>query len=244
MNNKNLNNKNSKDNLGEIVKKNSDKKNKINNINNNNINSNNNDNNKTNNNKNEDEEKINDDILEEENENSSSSSSEDKPTDEELYIEANLNKNINRIQKKIDKFDKEVREKIKWAQKRPNKKEYYKHEAAVSLKKKKFYEKIMNQLQERKFKIELKEIDRNMKREKKELKKITRDFQKKILLLTNPDLAEKIEENDEAIDDEGNLNIDMDVEEVEKKYKEIINRPDVIKASEELNLFKFIFQED
>ena len=223
--NNNINKKNSKENLKEIVKNNIEKKNK----NNNDI----------------DDEKINENILEEEIENSSSSEDEnEKVSEEELYIEANLNKNIERIQKKIDKFDKEVKEKIKWAQRLPNKKDYYKHEAAVSLKKKKFYEKIMNQLQERKFKYEIKEIDRNLKKEKKELKKITRDFQKKILLLTNPDLAEKIEENDEAIDDEGNLNIDMDVEEVEKKYKEIINRPDVIEASEKLNLFKFIFQED
>ena len=222
--NKNPNKKNSNENVKEIVKNNIEKNNK--------------------NNIDEEDEKINENILEEENENSSSSEEEEKVSEEELYIEANLNKNIERIQKKIDKFDKEVKEKIKWAQRRPNKKEYYKHEAAVSLKKKKFYEKIMNQLQERKFKYEIKEIDRNLKKEKKELKKITRDFQKKILLLTNPDLAEKIEENDEAIDDEGNLNIDMDVEEVEKKYKEIINRPDVIEASEKLNLFKFIFQED
>jgi hypothetical protein len=223
--NNNINKKNSKENLKEIVKNNIEKKNK----NNNDV----------------DDEKINENILEEELENSSSSEDEnEKVSEEELYIEANLNKNIERIQKKIDKFDKEVKEKIKWAQRLPNKKDYYKHEAAVSLKKKKFYEKIMNQLQERKFKYEIKEIDRNLKKEKKELKKITRDFQKKILLLTNPDLAEKIEENDEAIDDEGNLNIDMDVEEVEKKYKEIINRPDVIEASEKLNLFKFIFQDD
>ncbi len=219
--NNNINKKNSKENLKEIVKNNIEKKNKNNN------------------------DEINENILEEELENSSPSEDEnEKVSEEELYIEANLNKNIERIQKKIDKFDKEVKEKIKWAQRRPNKKDYYKHEAAVSLKKKKFYEKIMNQLQERKFKYEIKEIDRNLKKEKKELKKITRDFQKKILLLTNPDLAEKIEENDEAIDDEGNLNIDMDVEEVEKKYKEIINRPDVIEASEKLNLFKFIFQDD
>ena len=222
--NNNINKKNSKENLKEIVKNNIEKKNK----NNNDI----------------DDEKINENILEEENESSSSSEEDEKVSEEELYIEANLNKNIERIQKKIDKFDKEVKEKIKWAQRRPNKKEYYKHEAAVSLKKKKFYEKIMNQLQERKFKYEIKEMNRNIKKEKKELKKITRDFQKKILLLTNPELAEKIEENEEAIDDEGNLNIDMDVEEVEKKYKEIINRPDVIEASEKLNLFKFIFQED
>ena len=222
--NKNPNKKNSNENVKEIVKNNIEKNNK--------------------NNIDEEDEKINENILEEENENSSSSEEEEKVSEEELYIEANLNKNIERIQKKIDKFDKEVKEKIKWAQRRPNKKEYYKHEAAVSLKKKKFYEKIMNQLQERKFKYEIKEMNRNIKKEKKELKKITRDFQKKILLLTNPELAEKIEENEEAIDDEGNLNIDLDIEEVEKKYKEIINRPDVIEASEKLNLFKFIFQED
>jgi len=222
--NKNPNKKNSNENVKEIVKNNIEKNNK--------------------NNIDEEDEKINENILEEENESSSSSEEDEKVSEEELYIEANLNKNIERIQKKIDKFDKEVKEKIKWAQRRPNKKEYYKHEAAVSLKKKKFYEKIMNQLQERKFKYEIKEMNRNIKKEKKELKKITRDFQKKILLLTNPELAEKIEENEEAIDEEGNLNIDMDIEEVEKKYKEIINRPDVIEASEKLNLFKFIFQED
>ena len=48
-------------------------------------------------------------------------------------------------------------------------------------------------------------------------------------------MAEKIEENEETFDDEGNL--DIDIKEVEKKYKEIINRPDIIEASEKLNLF-------
>ena len=40
------------------------------------------------------------------------------------------------------------------------------------------------------------------------------------------------------------LNIDMSEEEVNKQYNQIISLPEVKEASEKLNMFKYIFQND
>ena len=95
----------------------------------------------------------------------------------------------------------------------------------------------------------MKSLDQEYKLQKKELKKLTRDLKKKVRLVT---MGEDYDENDGGDDsgssDEDNdaifAQIDLDEKNLNEQYEQIINMPNVKKASENLNLFKFIFQEE
>ena len=162
----------------------------------------------------------------------------------ELYLEDNIDKNIERMKKRVDKFDKEVKKQIQLSKNGVNK-EKYKKEAVSALKKKKFYEKNLKKLEDRKLTIEIKIMDIDIKKQKRELKQITNDFKRKIAILINPDsqIAD-IQKDEESEDGFEKLNIDMSEEEVEKQYNQIISLPEVKEASENLNMFKYIFQSD
>lgn len=68
---------------------------------------------------------------------------------------------------------------------------------------------------------------------------ITKEFKRKIALLTNPNYEdEEVEEKEE----EYKFDIDMPENEVEERYQQIIALESVQQASDELNMFKFIFQ--
>ena len=88
-------------------------------------------------------------------------------------------------------------------------------------------------------------MDIDIKKQKRELKQITNDFKRKIAILINPDsqIAD-IQKDEESEDGFEKLNIDMSEEEVEKQYNQIISLPEVKEASENLNMFKYIFQSD
>ena len=93
--------------------------------------------------------------------------------------------------------------------------------------------------------IEIKIMDIDIKKQKKELKKITNDFKRKVAILINPDSQiANIQEDIGSEDGFEKLNIDMSEEEVNKQYNQIISLPEVKEASEKLNMFKYIFQSD
>ena len=95
----------------------------------------------------------------------------------------------------------------------------------------------------------MKSLDREYNLQKKELKKLTRDLKRKVRLVT---MGKDYDENDgddgSGSSDEDNdaifAQIDIDENTLNKEYEQIISIPDVKKASENLNLFKFIFQEE
>ena len=88
-------------------------------------------------------------------------------------------------------------------------------------------------------------MDIDIKKQKKELKKITNDFKRKVAILINPDSQiANIQEDIGSEDGFEKLNIDMSEEEVNKQYNQIISLPEVKEASEKLNMFKYIFQSD
>ena len=169
--------------------------------------------------------------------------------DEGIFTYEYVTSNINRYQKKVTKFDELVKKNLLLSKKYPNKKDEYKDEAIRALKKKKFYSKALERYENRKLKLELKSLDQEYKLQKKELKKLTRDLKKKVRLVT---MGEDYDENDGGDDsgssDEDNdaifAQIDLDEKNLNEQYEQIINMPNVKKASENLNLFKFIFQEE
>ena len=169
--------------------------------------------------------------------------------DEGIYTYEYVTSNIDRYQKKVTKFDEMVKKYLLLSKKYPNKKDEYKDEAVRALKKKKFYSKALERYENRKLKLELKSLDKEYKLQKKELKKLTRDLKKKVKLVT---MGQGYDENDEGGDsgssDEDNdaifAQIDLDEKSLNEQYEQIINMPEVKKASENLNLFKFIFQEE
>ena len=59
----------------------------------------------------------------------------------ELYLEDNIDKNIERMKKKVEKYDKEVKKQIQLSKNGVNK-EKYKKEAVSALKKRNFMKKI------------------------------------------------------------------------------------------------------
>jgi hypothetical protein len=181
------------------------------------------------------------------NENDSEEDSEEENEEKrnlELYLEDNIDKNIERMEKKVEKYDKEVKTQIALSKNGQNK-EKHKKEAISALKKKKFYEKNLKKLQDKKLTIEIKIMDIDIKKQKKELKKITNDFKRKVAILINPDSQiANIQEDIGSEDGFEKLNIDMSEEEVEKQFNQIISLPEVKQASENLNMFKYIFQSD
>ena len=169
--------------------------------------------------------------------------------DEGIFTYEYVTSNIDRYQKKVTKFDELVKKNLLLSKKYPNKKDEYKDEAIRALKKKKFYSKALERYENRKLKLELKSLDREYNLQKKEFKKLTRELKKKVKLVT---MGQNYEENDDAndsgSDDEDNdaifAQIDVDENTLNEQYDQIIAMPEIKKASENLNLFKFIFQEE
>ena len=95
------------------------------------------------------------------NENDSVEDSEEENEEKrnlELYLEDNIDKNIEKKEKKVEKYDKEVKTQIALSKNGQNK-EKHKKEAISALKKKKFYEKNLKKLQDKKLTIEIKIMD-------------------------------------------------------------------------------------
>ena len=120
------------------------------------------------------------------------------------------------------------------------------------MKKKKFYSKALDRYENRKLKMDLKSLDKEYQIQKKELKKLTREFKKKVRLIS---LNKNLDENDEdeGGDDSGSSDedneaifaqIDIDEKTLNNQYEQIIAMPEIKNASQNLNLFKFIFQEE
>lgn len=169
--------------------------------------------------------------------------------DEGIFTYEYVTSHIDRYQKKVTKFDDLVKKNLLLSKKYPNKKDEYKDEAIRALKKKKFYSKALERYENRKLKLELKSMDREYKLQKKELKKLTKELKKKVRLVT---MGQDYDENDysdgSGSSDEDNdaifAQIDIDDKTLNEQYEQIISLPEVKKASENLNLFKFIFQEE
>ena len=152
------------------------------------------------------------------------------------------------IKKKVIKFDELVKKNLLLSKKYPNKKDD-KDETIRALKKKKFYSKALERYENRKLKLEVKNLDKEYKLQKKELKKLTIDLKKKVRFVS---MGQDYDGNNEG-DENGNKDedndaifaqIDLDEKTLNEQYGQIINMTDVKKASQNLNLFKIIFQEE
>ena len=185
-----------------------------------------------------------DEELDEEDQNNA-----DEDDDEGIFTLEYVTKHIDRYQKKVSKFDQQVKKYLLLSKKHPNKKDEYKDEAIRALKKKKFYSKALERYEQRKYKLEMKSLDREYKQQKKEYKKLTRELKRKVRLVT---MGQDYDENDaddgSGSSDEDNetifAQIDLDENTLNQNYEQIISMPEIKKASENLNLFKFIFQEE
>ena len=185
-----------------------------------------------------------DEELDEEDQNNA-----DEDDDEGIFTLEYVTKHIDRYQKKVSKFDQQVKKYLLLSKKHPNKKDEYKDEAIRALKKKKFYSKALERYEQRKYKLEMKSLDREYKQQKKEFKKLTRELKRKVRLVT---MGQDYDENDaddgSGSSDEDNetmfAQIDLDENTLNQNYEQIISMPEIKKASENLNLFKFIFQEE
>jgi len=169
--------------------------------------------------------------------------------DEGIFTYEYVTSHIDRYQKKVTKFDDLVKKNLLLSKKYPNKRDEYKDEAIRALKKKKFYSKALERYENRKLKLELKSLDREYNLQKKELKKLTKELKKKVRFVTmGQDYDENENMDDSGSDDEDNdaifAQIDLDEKTLNEQYEQIICMPEVKKASENLNLFKFIFQEE
>lgn len=174
--------------------------------------------------------------------NSDTSENEDDFT---KYVDERVEEDLSRAEALKEKYGNEVKKNLLEARKyEGEKKEKYKSQALTALKKQKFYEKRLEALRKRKFKKDIKVMDRDLKKQKAELNKITKDFKKKIALLMLPN-NEEPSENQEEEDDEDlkKIDIDVDLEVLNENYLALIKLPEVVKASENLNIFKFIFQD-
>ena len=169
--------------------------------------------------------------------------------DEGIFTYEYITSNIERYKKQVNKFDELVKKNLLLSKKYPNKKDEYKDEAIRALKKKKFYSKALERYENRKLKLDLKSLDREYNLQKKEFKKLTRELKKKVRMVT---MGQDYDEN-EAGDDSGDSDedneamfaqIDVDEKTLNQQYEQIISLPDVKNASENLNLFKFVFQEE
>ena len=159
-----------------------------------------------------------------------------------------VTKNIERYQRFIKRFDDQVRKNLLLSKQHPDKKDEYKTEAIRALKKKKFYTKALQRYEDKKVKLEIKTLDKEYKLQKKELKKLTKKLKRKVRMVT---MGEEYDEDD---DDEGEdseeendvafSQIDLDDKTLEEQYEQITNAPEIKEASQNLNLFKFIFQEE
>ena len=171
----------------------------------------------------------------------------DDEDDNGIFTMEYITNNIERYQKFVTKFDEQVRKNLLLSKQHPEKKDEYKTEAIRALKKKKFYSKALERYENKKLKLEIKNLDKEYKMQKKELKKLTRKLKKKVRMLT---MGEDYDEDDEGSDNSEEENdaifsqIDLDDNALDDQYEKIINMPEVKSSSENLNLFKFIFQEE
>ena len=96
-------------------------------------------------------------------------------------------------------------------------------------------------------KLEIKNLDKEYKMQKKELKKLTRKLKKKVRMVTMGEEYDDEGEDSENSDEDNDVifsQIDLDDNTLDEQYEQIINNPEIKTASENLNLFKFIFQEE
>jgi len=190
--------------------------------------------------------KINEESDEDMDEDDQNNADED---DEGIFTMEYVTKHIDRYQKKVTKFDEQVKKYLLLSKKHPNKKDEYKDEAIRALKKKKFYSKALERYEQRKYKLEMKSLDREYKQQKKEYKKLTRELKRKVRLVTmGQDYDDYDGDDGSGSSDEDNeamfAQVDLDENTLNQNYEQIIAMPDIKKASENLNLFKFIFQEE
>ena len=171
----------------------------------------------------------------------------DDEDDEGIFTYEYVTKNIERYQKKVTKFDEQVKKNLLLSKQHPDKKDEYKTEAIRALKKKKFYSKALERYENKKMKLEIKNLDKEYQMQKKELKKLTRKLKKKVRMVTLGEEYDEDDEDSENSDEENDVifsQIDLDDNTLEQQYEQIINSPEIKHASENLNLFKFIFQEE
>lgn len=165
--------------------------------------------------------------------------------DEGIYTIEYLSNQIVRYSQKVEKYDGQVKKNLLLSKKYPDRAEEYKDEAIRALKKKKFYNKALESYEKRKLKLDLKNLDKEFEIQKKELKKLTKEFKKKVALVT---MGEEYDEKNEENYNEDNNDIldqvDIDEKTLNQQYEDIIFSSDVLKENENLNLFKFIFQEE
>jgi hypothetical protein len=170
--------------------------------------------------------------------------------DEGIFTMEYVTTHIERYQKNVKKFDDLVKKNLLLSKKHPNRKDEYKDEAIRALKKKKFYSKALERYENKKLKLELKSLDREYQMQKKELKKLTKDLKRKVRLVTmgghydDDDIGGDDSGSDEEDNDAMFAQIDLDDNALNQQYEQIIAMPEVKNACDNLNLFKFIFQED
>ena len=176
---------------------------------------------------------------------------DDHNTDDEenngIFTMEYITKNIERYQKQISKFDELVRKNLLLSKKHPEKKDEYKTEAIRALKKKKFYTKCLERYEDKKCKLEIKNLDKEYKMQKKELKKLTKKLKKRVRMVMMGEEYDDEGEDSENSDEDNDIvfsQIDLDDKSLEEQYEQIINKPEIKNANENLNLFKFIFQEE
>ena len=186
-------------------------------------------------------------IKEELNEEGDENINTDDEDNDGIYTMEYVTKNIERYEKQVSRFDAQDKKYLSLLKSHPEKKDEYKTEAIRALKKKKFYSKALDRYQNKKLKLEVKALDKEYKIQKKELKKLTKKLKKKVRMLT---MGEEYEdggedsENSEEDNDYVFAQIDLDDNALEEQYEQIINTPEIKTASQNLNLFKFIFQEE
>ena len=173
--------------------------------------------------------------------------SEDEAEENQYNLEI-IEKNIERYNKHIKKFEDEIKRNMVLSKKFPKRQDEYKAEAVRALKKKKFYNKLLDRQMEKKYKVEMKIINNELKQQKKDLKEMSILFKKKMAILTsNSEMEEEAEREEELLSkekDENNFEIDMDEKEVEVEYEKIISQPEIAEACEKFNLFKYMFEEE
>ena len=147
-----------------------------------------------------------------------------------------LKKRINKLETKIAKFTEQALQNHQLSKQATTaeKAEKYKNQARDALKKKKFYEKILEKETEKQINLEMKLIDKDIAKQKEILKKMEEEFHRKIAVLTGSTVTEE--------DSTPDLTIDMDINEVNKEYEKIINLKEVKDATETFSVFNFILQ--
>jgi membrane peptidoglycan carboxypeptidase len=117
-----------------------------------------------------------------------------------------LQKRINNLESKVAKYTElalqsnQLSKQVATAERA----EKYKNDARDALKKKKFYEKLLEKETEKKINLEMKLIDKDIAKQKEILKKMEEDFHRKIAVLTGSTVTEE--------DSPPDLTIDMDIQ--------------------------------